>query len=75
MQNLPAAALERKWHPAARPEIRTPATSVSVPVDELLDLARHVERLGRRGWADPETFVLAKLTLAAELRRLAGARS
>ena len=62
----------------ARPDSRsipTRAARVTVPVDELLDLARHVERLGRRGWADPETFVVAKLTLADEIRRLAaGAR-
>ncbi len=74
MKSLPAPAAEWKWQAATRAEIRAPATSVTVPVDELLDLARHVERLGRRGWANPETFVLAKLTLAAELRRLAGAR-
>jgi hypothetical protein len=60
---------------SARPEIRTvppPTRHVLVPSDDLLDLARHVERLGRRGWADPEVFTVAKLTLAAELRRLAG---
>ncbi len=41
------------------------------PADKLRELARHVLRLGQRGWADPETFVLAKHTLAGELRALA----
>jgi hypothetical protein len=74
MPVLPAVSAERKALPAASAESSGRAPRVTVPVDELLDLARHVERLGRHGWADPETFVVAKLTLAAELRRLAGAR-
>jgi hypothetical protein len=38
--------------------------------DRLNDFADRVARLGR-GCRDPETFVVAKLTLAAELRQLA----
>jgi hypothetical protein len=38
--------------------------------DRLHDLAQRVARLGR-GCRDPEAFVVAKLTLAAELRQLA----
>jgi hypothetical protein len=39
--------------------------------DRLRALARAVERLGTSGRTDPETTVLAKLSLAAELRSLA----
>ena len=39
----------------------------------LLRLARQVERLGTSGRTDPETVVLSKLGIAAELRRLAAA--
>jgi hypothetical protein len=38
--------------------------------DRLDELAHRVARLGR-GCRDPEAFVVAKLTLAAELRQLA----
>jgi hypothetical protein len=41
------------------------------PSDRLRELARHVLRLGQRGWSDPETFTVAKHTLAGELRALA----
>jgi hypothetical protein len=39
--------------------------------ERLRILAAAVERLGTSGRTDPETTVLAKLSVAAELRRLA----
>jgi hypothetical protein len=47
------------------------ASPAQRPAERLRQLARHVERLGIRGWSSPEVFVVAKLTLAGELRQLA----
>jgi hypothetical protein len=47
---------------------------VLVPVEDLRTLARLVERLGTSGRTDPEQVVLAKLSVAHELRRLAAGR-
>ncbi len=41
------------------------------PADKLRQLAAHVLRLGQRGWSNPETFIIAKETIAAELRQVA----
>ncbi len=59
----------RAVHGSRRPDAR-----VLVLVDDLHRLARVVERLGVSGRTDPEAVVVAKLSAAAELRRLAGAR-
>jgi hypothetical protein len=54
------------------PGARVPrGTQPPRPSDQLRELAAHVLRLGRRGWSDPETFVVAKETIAAELRQVA----
>jgi hypothetical protein len=37
----------------------------------LRTLARHVLRLGQRGWSNAETFTIAKHVVAGELRALA----
>jgi hypothetical protein len=41
------------------------------PSNRLRTLARHVLRLGQRGWSNAETFTIAKHVVAGELRRLA----
>jgi hypothetical protein len=46
-------------------------TSQPQPSDRIRQLAAHVLRLGQRGWADPETFIVAKEQIAVELRALA----
>jgi hypothetical protein len=45
-------------------------THTPTQAEKLDDLAHRVARLGR-GCRDPEAFVVAKLTLTAELRQLA----
>ena len=62
MQNIQSPAGPEKAR-ACLP--RTPTQA-----EKLDDLAHRVARLGR-GCRDPETFVVAKLSLAAELRQLA----
>ena len=44
---------------------------VQRPADRLRDLAARVARLGVVGRVTPETIVVEKLSLAAEMRRLA----
>jgi hypothetical protein len=43
----------------------------SSPADKLHQLARAVERIGRGRSADPETILVEKMSLAAELRQVA----
>jgi hypothetical protein len=50
---------------------RVPSRVPSSPSDRLHQLARAVERIGRGRSADPETILVEKLTLAAELRQVA----
>jgi hypothetical protein len=56
---------------APRPEkARACLSHTPTQADRLHELAHRVARLGH-GCRDPEAFVVAKLTLAAELRQLA----
>jgi hypothetical protein len=57
--------------PAMMPARRPPPAPAPRPSDKLHELARHVLRLGQRGWSNPETFIIAKETIAAELRQVA----
>jgi hypothetical protein len=59
--DAPSAALTRRSPPAPLPG----------PSDRLRELAAHVLRLGQRGWSNPETFTLAKHTIAGEMKALA----
>jgi hypothetical protein len=54
---------------AGKPRVTT--AHVLVPADRLRDLARKGERLGVSGGTDPETIIIAKFSVAAELRQLA----
>ncbi len=61
-------------HRAADKASRRPAAPVPGPGDHLRDLAGYVDRvsrLGRDARNGPESFVIEKLSLAAELRVLA----
>lgn len=55
--------------PARRDHVPQPVP----PCDRLRELARQVEALGTAGRTDPETILLSKLSVAAELRALARA--
>lgn len=59
-------AVAMRVEPSRRRESQTPA-------DRLRDLATRVARLAVAGRTDPETIVVEKLTVAAEMRRLARA--
>jgi hypothetical protein len=56
--------------PAGPEKARACLSHTPTQADRLDELAHRVARLGR-GCRDPEAFVVAKLTVAAELRQLA----